>query len=463
LAQGSAIRKAPKNKIMRGADQNPPVFSLDPSQREETNSPSAGASAEKVLTIELGRVDPPESPRAAPALPEDSRPREYTYRSPWVARLFRLLDALGGAIFSRKSERPAHIERVLVLRPDHLGDVLFSFPALKSLREKLPDARIDLLIGPWARPLIPPNPKDLYGIELLEFTAPWLERPKNVRFGLKATWRLARLLRGRSRELGGPYDLAVDMRGDFQLILAARLAGVRYLAGSGRTGLGFFLDAEVDEQEGRHQVERNLALVESAGFGSLETTNPDLRLAEEEVEQGRALLRTHGVDGSKIVIGMHLGAGSPTKIWGVDKFAQLIRRTLTNMPSQVVIFGGEDDRAVTDDVLIALRGTRTEGGVVDLCGKLPGLRSYMMAVSQCALFVGNDSGPGHIAAALGVPVISVFSSTNDPAEWGPRGPSVVIVRKRIECEGCGLTLCDHHSCMVELDSEIVYQAVRRCV
>ena len=133
------------------------------------------------------------------------------------------------------------------------------------------------------------------------------------------------------------------------------------------------------------------------------------------------------------------------------------------MPSQVVIFGGPKDRSVTNDVVTALKDLRTEGRVVDLCGKLPGLRSFMMAAYQCTVFVGNDSGPGHIAAALGVPVISVFSGTNDPAEWGPRGPSVVIVRKRIDCENCGLTFCDHHSCMVGLDPSTVYEALRRCV
>ncbi|MFP6871654.1 MAG: glycosyltransferase family 9 protein [Nitrospinota bacterium] len=448
---------------MKGADQNPPVFSLDSSSGEATNSNPSGKASGKVLTIELGRIEPPEAPRAAPSAQQKSPPRQYAYRSRWAVRLFRLLDGLGAALLARERDRPKVIERVIVLRPDHIGDVLFSLPALRALRNELPDARIDLLIGPWARPLLPDDSKNLYGIELIEFSAPWLERPKKDRFGLMAALGLARLLRRRAHELGGAYDLAVDLRGDFQSILAARLAGARYLAGSGRTGLGFFLDVELEEMRGRHQVERNLALIESAGFGYQETTNPELELTRDEIEQGRALLRTHGVDGSRIVIGIHAGAGNPTKIWGVDKFAGLIRRIITNMPSQVVIFGGPDDRSVTDDVMIALKGLRTEGRVVDLCDKLPGLRSFMMAARHCTLFVGNDSGPGHIAAALGVPVISVFSGTNDPAEWGPRGSSVVIVRKRIECEVCGLTFCDHHSGMAGLDSDIVYEALRRCV
>lgn len=411
----------------------------------------------------LAKIASPHAPRSAPSLPLKQGQRHYAYRNTWVARAFAVLDRAGGSLFEKRRERPETVERVLVMRPDHLGDVLFSFPALRALREALPDARIDFLVGPWARPLLPDDPKDLHGVELLEFAAPWLVRPKKVRFGLGATLKLTRLLRKRARILGGRYDMVLDLRGDFQLILAARLSGARYLAGRGLTGLGFLLDTEAEEIPGRHQVERNLSMIESAGFGSPKTTNPNLNLTEEEKKRGRQLLLEHGIDGSKHLIGMHVGAGAATKLWGADKFAQLIKRIIADLPAQVILFGAGGDRTAVDDVKIVLEQTQTEGRVFDLCGKLPNLREFMMAAGECGLFIGNDSGPCHIAASLGMPVISVFSGTNDPAEWGPRGQRVLIVRKRIECEGCGLTECGHHSCMAELDVDVVYQAVRRCV
>jgi len=332
-----------------------------------------------------------------------------------------------------------------------------------SVWEQVRRARIDLLIGPWARPLFSADPQDWPGVEFLIFSAPWLVRPKRVRLGVGAVLSLAGLLRRRAREIGGPYDLAVDLRGDFQLILAARLAGVRYLVGRGITGLGFWLDAEGGEVRGRHQVEGNLALLEEAGFGPQKTINPEIRLSKDEVDQGRALLRAHGLDPSRLLVGVHPGAGLPTKRWRAEKFSRLIDRVASELPARVLLVGGPDDRPVADAVLAGLRGPRTAGRVVDLCGKLPHLRAFMSVAKACHLFVGNDSGPGHIAAALGVPVICVFSGTNDPAEWGPRGAAVLVMRKRIECEGCGLATCDHHSCMAQLDVEAVYQAVRRCV
>ena len=396
-----------------------------------------------------------------PAGREEKPPRPYAYKKPWVCRAVRLVDAAGERLFSRRRERPAEIRRVLVLRPDHLGDVVFALPAIQALRAALPGARIDLLVATGSRPLFPQNVGE--GLEFLFFDAPWLARPARARAGLRGALSLARQLRRRARETGGPYDLAVDLRGDFRLILAARLAGARYLAGRGITGLGFLLDAEAREVAGRHQVEGNLALLEAAGFDHRETPNPSIVLTQEEIEAGRAVLRGHGVAGAKLVVGVHPGAGLATKRWAPEKYATLIARIASELPARVVLLGGPGDRPAADAVLAALGEARSSRRLVDLCGALPDLRAFMGVARACHLFVGNDSGPAHIAAALGVPVLCLFSATNDPAEWGPRGGAVVVLRRRIECEGCGLAECGHHSCMVQLDVEAVFQAVRRCV
>ncbi len=419
--------------------------------------------ARLVVDPKWGRVTPPEAPRSAPPSPRAPLKRKYAYRGFWARSLFRAVDALGGKLYPPKGELPESIDRILVMRPDHLGDVLFSFPALKALRQHFPKARIDLVVGPWARPLLQQSLGKASGAALLEFEAPWLTRPKKSRLGIRAAAALARRLRERTEEIGGPYDLAVDLRGDFQLILAARLAGVRYLVGRGHTGFGFALDAEVPEVQGRHQVENNLALLESAGLGRVETTNPSLKLEKAEIDQARALLRSHGVDGSRILIGIHPGAGTSTKRWGMEKYSELIRRIIADLPVRVVLLGGSEDRPVADDILTAIKEIRLDRRFIDLCGRLPHLRSFMAVAQQCALYIGNDTGPSHIAAALDVPLICLFSGTNEPSEWGPRGSSVVLIRKRIECEGCGLEICGHHSCMRQLDVDAVFQAVRRCV
>ncbi len=409
------------------------------------------------------RAAPPREaglPPASPAPP--SRGRTYAYRSRWMRGAAGLIDALGGTLF-RPRERPLRIDRVLLMRPDHLGDVVFSLPALRALRERLPEARIDFLIHPSARPLLLSDPDRPLRVNLIDYAAPWLQRPNPRRFAPDGVGHLAGILRQRSREIGGRYDLAIDLRGDFYLILAARLAGVRHLVGRGITGLGFLLDAEGEEAAGRHQVEGSLRLIERAGFGPVETALPELWLSREERGQARTMLRAKGAESSRLLIGVHPGAGQQTKLWGADNYARLIVRAVKELPAQVVLLGGPDDRDEAAAVMLGVKRAGAEERVIDLCGKMASLRTFMAVAKECALFVGNDSGPGHIAAALGVPLLSIFSGTNDPAEWGPRGPSVVIIRKRIECEGCGLTFCDHHSCMVQLDHDAVFDAVRKCV
>lgn len=401
-----------------------------------------------------------EPPRRGASLPAG---RPYAYKKPWMRNAARWVDGVGERLLARRREWPAEVRRVLVFRPDHLGDVVFALPILRVLREALPEAQIDVLVGPWAKPLFPESGKIAPGMDLIFFESPWLARPPRARLGLRGVLSLAWLLRRRARETGGPYDFVVDLRGDFRHILAARLARARYLAGRGITGLGFLLDAEGREVPGRHQVEGNMALLEEAGFGPLETANPSIALTPEEIEAGRAVLRAHGVANAKMVVGVHPGAGMATKRWAPEKFAALIIRIASELPARVLLLGGPGDRPAADAVLAAMGEARVSRRLVDLCGALPTLRDFMGVARACHLFIGNDSGPAHIAAALGVPVLCLFSGTNDPSEWGPRGGAVVILRKRVECEGCGLAECDHHSCMVQIDVETAFQAVRRCV
>ncbi len=410
----------------------------------------------------MGRLSPPGEPRRPPGSPPAPE-RRYAYKQGWVRALFRAVDAAGEALSRGPRERPAQLDRVLVMRPDHLGDVVFSFPALWALRERLPEARIDILVSPAARPLLQSDPKRPLWMGILEHQAPWLRRPKGRRFSPTSAWTVAQMLRRRCRELGGVYDLAIDFRGDFHYVLAARLAGVRYLVGRGITGLGFLLDVEGEEVPGRHQVESNLYLIEQAGFGPIETANPELWLSREEREQGRALLAARRVDPERILVGLHPGAGAKTKRWGADRYGRLIERMVRELNVQVLVLGGPEDEEEIQTALAGLRWATAARRVIDLGGRLPDLRAFMAVVRECTLFIGNDSGPSHIASALGVPLLCLFSGTNDPAEWGPRGPAVVILRKRVPCERCGLISCDHHSCMVQLDEEAVYQAVKQCV
>ncbi len=382
--------------------------------------------------------------------------RNYDYRSLLARLAFRTVDLAGETFFGKTRERPPAIRRVLLMRSDHIGDLVCTLPAVHAIRESLPDAQIDLLVRSSARALFMDLDEELGGVDFLVFNASWRDRPKRKKFGFLSMRRLRRLLRLRAEEIGGSYDLAVDFAGDFQSIIAARLAGARYLVGRGIRGFGFGLDVEAEEYPKRHQVEFNLGLLECAGLGPFETKNPALTLSREEQAQGRATLSSLMEYGSDFFIGIHPGAGGRERIWRPKLYGELISRVVSSLPARVLLLGGPDDRQIVDEILKSMKGVRVRGTVVDMCGKVRSLRSLMGVMKACRLFIGNDSGPTHIAAALGVPVICIFQGPAEPSVWGPRGPNVVVLRKRPAfSRGVG---ADREN----RELERVYQAVKRC-
>ncbi len=383
--------------------------------------------------------------------------RRYHYKRFSVRSAFRVLDLLGETFFRNTRERPISIRRVLLMCPDHISDIVCTLPAIHSLRENLPDAQIDLLIRSSARALFQKRGEDLGGVDFLLFNASWRERPRRKKFGFLSMNRLRKLLKWRAEEIGGPYDLAVDFAGDFQSIIAARLAGVRFLVGRGIRGFGFCLDVEAEELSKRHRVEFNLGMLEHAGLGPFDTKNPALSLSREELARGRACVSALIESRPGFCIGIHPGAGGEERIWSPRLCGELISRVVSTLPVRVLLLGGPDDRPVVDAILKSMKGVRVRGTVIDMCAQVQHLRSLMGVMKACRLFIGNDSGHTHIAAALGVPVICIFQGQVEPSVWGPRGPNVVVLRKRPTSSNGSPT--DRE--VQELDR--VYEAVQRCV
>lgn len=408
---------------------------------------------------------PPKS--TAPSMREAFRPergrkisvfeRSYHYKRFPARWAFRTVDLLGETFVRNTRERPQAFRRVLLMRPDHIGDVVCTLPAIHALRESLPDAQIDFLIRSSSRSLFRDLGEELGGVDFLVFNASWRDRPNRKKFGFLSMGRLRRLLRMRAEEIDGPYDLAVDFAGDFQSIIAARIAGVRYMVGRGIRGFGFGLDVEAEEYPKRHQVEFNLGMLESAGLGPFETKNPALTLSQEELAEGRACIASLTEDHSGSFIGIHPGAGGGERMWSPKLYGELISWVVSTLPVRVLLLGGPDDRQVVDAILNSMKGVRVRGTIVDMCEKVQSLRSLMGVMKACRLFIGNDSGPTHIAAALGIPVICIFQGPAEPSIWGPRGPNVVVLRKR-----------PAYARGAQVDKENqemgrVYEAVKRCV
>jgi ADP-heptose:LPS heptosyltransferase len=163
------------------------------------------------------------------------------------------------------------------------------------------------------------------------------------------------------------------------------------------------------------------------------------------------------------LICIHPVAGSVMRQWPVEKFAALIELLLDPGDCNVALIGGADEKALAEKVLAGLERRRQ---VFNLTGRLP-LEQLPTLLSRAALFVGNNSGPQHLAAAAGIPTIGIHSGVVDAREWGPLGPRAVAIRKDVVCSPCFLEFpeqCQRGlACLRDLPVGYVYRACLRAL
>ncbi|HEV8255117.1 MAG TPA: glycosyltransferase family 9 protein [Vicinamibacteria bacterium] len=330
-------------------------------------------------------------------------------------------DLAGRLVPSRRSTTNDAPREVLVLRLDRIGDVLMSLPALADLRAALPEARIRLAVGAWSAEVAARAPVD----EVLVWSAPWVRRKAEGGDSLPALARKARALRAR------PPDLAIDLQGDLRASVLMALTGARERVGYANTGGAWLLTRIVELDESVSWVEQNRAAVALASGRAGEGRPPPL-VSETERAEARRLLAEAGAL-ARPLIGIHASGGRPIKQWPLERWAAVGARLQEDFGASVVLTGSEADRPLSERLRRALRHA------VDLAGRLS-MRQTMAVIAELDLFLSPDTGPMHLACAVGTPSVSVFGPS-DPARYfsGGHDPARhVAVRRELWCAPCNL-------------------------
>ncbi len=331
-----------------------------------------------------------------------------------------LFDFVGGLLFSfqRKSKKVIAsdaVNNILLIRIDQIGDIVMTRPAIRALRKKFPDAKIDLLISRVSKPLFDDEPALN---EIIPFENNWFVKDVSWSACLKEALSLIQILRMRN------YDVAVDFRGDLRSLFLIYFVGIKNRLGYGRTGGEFLITHPVDYPKKLHQVKTNIHLLKSLDVDSEVITSKIAyrKAAEEQFFQtsGKALV---GVSEPLIII--HSGAGRSEKTWGSSEFKKLIEQIEARNLGKTVLIGSEDDVDFLPAVYL------NNENVIDLRGKTS-LQDLPILFDQKGVFVGLDSGPAHIAAAQDMPVVSIFIGPNDPDIWHPWTEKLQIVRPHKE-------------------------------
>ena len=320
----------------------------------------------------------------------------------------------------------AEVRRLLVRAPNWVGDVVLSLPAVRDLRRAFPAARLSVLARSWVA--------DLYGA-VSEVDEVMLSR------GLRADQDLAR----------GRFEAAVLLPNSFSVALAAWGAGIPERWGFATQGRGLLLTRAPRVPaavRGRSQVYYYRAMLEGLGFDTARPPDASLRCPEEWRARGRGLLGSNGP-----WLGLNPGAFFGTaKRWRPERYGAVGDLVSQRVGARVVLVGGKAERPLADE--IAARMT-TKPRVLTGETTLPELVGVLTCLDG---FVTNDSGPMHLAAALGVPLVAVFGST-DWRETAPVAERATVVREPVECAPCGLRECPiDHRCMRAVTVDRVTQA-----
>jgi ADP-heptose:LPS heptosyltransferase len=366
--------------------------------------------------------------------------RSYAFKSTWKTALVKIFDLLGSLVF-RSLQVPIDwksVKKVAVLRLDQLGDVILALPVLEVLAEALPNAQVDFVVEPAAKALVEMTHSRIH---TRFFNAPWLSKSKPRFFPFKAVADLTAFIKE------GGYDAVIDLRGDLHHILAMKRAKVPLRIGRPLTGGGFWLTHPVIRQPGLHEIEQNLDLLKKVGINIPEDKKYTQLFPRDDGQLQTAQQRLLGL--TSPVVAIHATCAASAKRWPVTYWQKFIKKLPQNL--DVVILGTESEKT---DIEAITKGCERKVIVAAGVFQLPELASFL---KECKLFVGVDSGPAHIAAAVGTPVVSIFSGTNNAAQWAPRGPRVSLIQKHTPCSPCERAECPlNNECMRQIEVEEVW-------
>ena len=341
------------------------------------------------------------------------------------------------------AKRSGQVQRILVLECWNLGDIVMELPFLRNLRIHYPDARIALLTSPKCAQLI--SDQELVD-ELIIVRVPWAQHYSRWRKynPFSPLWseflRTLRFLRAQQFHLA--FSARADIRDNFIMWFAEVERRVGYAFGGG----GFFLtDVAVPDLQNPHYSNRWLRLLETLGKWS-DVRGPRLRVTANERESAQRCMAERGIRKGEFVIGIHPGARSAMRQWGEENFRIVARRLQAEFPIKIVWFR---DPGQTEPI---------ENDPQHPSFSLP-LREFMGLLSQCQLLICNDSGPMHIATALGVPVVAIFGPT-EPAWFGPLGENNhIVIQPGFWCRPCfDYCVFDQPYCLRTIKVESVFRA-----
>ncbi|HZN69532.1 MAG TPA: lipopolysaccharide heptosyltransferase II [Tepidisphaeraceae bacterium] len=349
---------------------------------------------------------------------------------------------------------PSAPKKLLVVQPSWVGDAVMATPTLRALRELYPDAHISYLMRRYVKPVYA--------------GMPWADQLITYRTGkTKAKAGKGQFFELAARLRAAKFDLAVLLPNSFKTALVCKMAGIPRVVGYERDGRGFLLTDKLLPVKDKGKFVPSPIVKYYLGLAHyLGSPHRDLRLqlfvTESEKREARDVFARCGLDpdlerpgskGGPPLIVLNPGAAfGAAKLWKAEYFAELADRLVDDLGATVLLSAAPKERAIVETIKRQMRHAPA-----DLSNKGMTLGSLKEIVRRCDLMVTNDTGPRHIAAAMDVPVVTVFGPTHP--EW----TEIYYARERqvavkVFCGPCQKKTCPlDHRCMVRVTPGMVYE------
>jgi heptosyltransferase II len=334
--------------------------------------------------------------------------------------------------------------KILVMRYRFIGDTVLTVPFLRNLREAFPSARIDLMIEPFSGQVIEGCP---YVDQIIPFEFKTIHTysaaTSRGKFeGYRYYWNLIR---------NNQYDAAFVLKRSLSSALLVRAARVPRRIGFSTEGRGLLLTDPVPYRHDQHEVENFLDCLRVL---NIPVTSKSLELwpSIQNDTKISALFQGQGWHKTDFKIVIHPAASLPAKQWPLDRFGSVMKFLQSAYRARFIYTGAKGDAHLYREIehLGPFNG-------LDLCGKTT-LHENVSVYRACDLFFGVDSGPMHMAAACGLPVVALFGPT-DERKWGPWGEGHRIISKRLSCHPCKPHKCSDNACMKRISVEDAIRAL----
>jgi len=333
------------------------------------------------------------------------------------------------------------INRILIVRIDRLGDVVLTLPMLPELRKCYPDAHIAMLLRTYTGEIVIDNP---YLDELI-----WYD-DKN---GLTPFGTMVATLKERQ------FDAVIVVYPTIRLAWLVFRARIPVRIGTGYRYYSILFNKRVYEHRKdakKHEVEYNLRLLQELGCQVNGTPEFHIHISDLQKKEIRGIAETANIDLGRSYAIIHPGSGGSARDWSTRKFGELAERLHSEMNLQVIVTGTDSENEKVNEVV---RGANRNA--IPLAGKMD-LRQFAALIRGAALFVSNSTGPIHVAAAMGTPVIGLYPQHTPMSakRWGPYTSKkrVFVPARPLECTDCIAQNLPQCNCMDTIEVEDVFMA-----